>query len=124
MQITKLVKNQPFNSLVAVLLIAIIGVFINKPDSDLEQRVSDLENRVTLIEEALLGTDTIATTDKGWQDVENWRKLRVRMSEKQVQELLGPPVRIDGGGMATWDYSRGGRVRFMDGRVHSWTEPR
>ncbi|MEX2437987.1 MAG: outer membrane protein assembly factor BamE [Candidatus Babeliales bacterium] len=127
MQITKVVKNHSFSGLVAVLLVAMIGVFVNKPDSNLEQRVTDLENKVALIEEALSGTDTIDTSDNSWQDVENWRQLREGMSQNRVQELLGRPTRIDGGTFATWYYSERGAhsiVYFQRGRVIRWSEPR
>ena len=123
MQITKLVHNHAFSGLVAVLLVAMIAVLVNKPAPDLEQRVSELENRVTLIEETLSGTDTIDTPDRRWQEIENWRQLREGMSEDQVQELLGQPIRIDGGGLTIWYYSRGGSVHFNRGRVNRWFEP-
>jgi len=127
MQISKLVKNHTFSGLLAVLIVAMFGVFVNKPDTDLEQRVSDLENRVTAIEEALSETETIDISDKRWQEVEIWRQLRVGMSEKQVQELLGRPLRVNGGAMATWYYSETGfhsYVVFQRGRLIRWTEPR
>ena len=127
MQITKLIPNHTFSGLVAVLLVSMFGVFVNKSDSDIEQRVSDLENRVTAIEEALSETETIDISDKRWQEVEIWRQLREGMSEKQVQELLGRPLRVNGGHFARWYYSETGLhsyVTFQRGRLTSWTEPR
>ena len=127
MQISKLVKNHTFSGLLAVLIVAMFGVFINKSDTALEQRVSDLENRVTAIEEALSETETIGISDKRWQEVEIWRQLRVGMSEKQVQELLGRPLRVNGGAMARWYYSEHrfhSYVVFQSGKLFSWTEPR
>jgi uncharacterized coiled-coil protein SlyX len=101
-------------------LIAKCG-FVNKPD--LEQRVSDLENRVALIEETLSETDTFDTSDKVPKYRENWRQLREGMSQDQVQELLGRPNRIDGGRISIWHYSTEGRVYFSRGKVDRWSEP-
>jgi outer membrane protein assembly factor BamE (lipoprotein component of BamABCDE complex) len=126
MQIIKLVQNYNFIGLVAVLIFALTAVIVNKPDPDLEQRVSDLENRVASIEETLTGTgttDTIAASDRGNQYRENWRQLREGMSPEKVQELLGKPQRIDGGASAIWHYPIGGRVHFSRGKVNRWSEP-
>jgi len=123
MQITKSVQKHTYSGLATVLLFAMIAVFVNKPDPDLEQRVSDLENRVALIEETLSNTDTIDTTDRESQYRENWRQLREGMSQDNVQELLGRPHRIDGGSLTIWYYPMGGRVHFTRGRVNSWSEP-
>lgn len=123
MQITKLIQNHTYSGLVVVLLVALIAVFDNKPNPKLEQRVSDLENRVDLIEENLTRTDTIDAPDKGLNYRENWRQLREGMSQDQVQELLGRPDRIDGGRNAIWHYSVLGRVHFSRGRVDRWSEP-
>lgn len=127
MQITKFVQNYTFSVLVSVVLVTMIAFLVNEPDPDLEQRVSDLENRVALIEETLPGTDTIDTSEKEWQNVEIWRQLREGMSPDQVQELLGRPITIDGGTISTWYYSEQrwhSIVRFNRGQVNSWTEPR
>jgi len=123
MQITKSVQKHTYSGLVTVLLFAMITVFVNKPDPDLEQRVSDLENRVALIEETLSNTDTIDTSDQEPQYRENWRQLREGMSQDKVQELLGQPNRIDGGRISIWHYPMGGRVFFSRGKVDRWSEP-
>jgi len=112
MELSKLVQNNNFSGLIAVLIVAMIAFDVNKPDPELEKRVSDLENRVALIEEALSRTDTNDTSDFGRQDLENWRQLREGMSQDKVEELLGRPQRIDGGTMAIWHYRKGGRVYF------------
>ena len=55
-----------------------------------------------------------------------WRELQVGMSMASVRSLLGEPVSISGGYFTSWYYSAssiGGSVRFMDGKVSSWSEP-
>jgi len=131
MQITKLIQNHSYSGLVIVLFFALIAVFVNNPNPDLEKRVTDLENRVTLLEKSITSNEIIDTPDTRpdspeilkWQNRENWRQLRERMRENQVEELLGKPQRIDGGSSARWEYPMGGVVWFRNGRVHRWNEP-
>ena len=126
MKITNLIQSHTYIGLLIVLLFSTTAIFVNKPNADLEQRVTDLENRVTVLEEKITDTDTIDTSEKRPQysiNRENWRQLRERMREDQVQELLGEPQRVDGGSSAIWHYPMQGRVFFRDGRVSRWSEP-
>ena len=123
MQITKFLHDHTYSGLVFVLLFSMLAFHVNKPDSNIEQRVSDLENRVALLEENLSESDTIDSSGKGYQYRENWRQLREGMSQDKVKELLGTAQRVDGGSLTIWHYSMGGRIMFRRGRVHSWHEP-
>ena len=98
-------------------------VFLSGSDPDLEKRVSDLEKRVTKIEEKLSDSGPEVTNKSGDQDIENWRKLTEGMSQERVKQLLGAPRQVDGGSITIWNYSNGGSVTFMDGKVFRWSEP-
>ncbi|MFP8487632.1 hypothetical protein ACKGJO_00895 [Gracilimonas sp. Q87] len=116
MQITKLLQTSSFNSLIAVILVAMVLIFFNDPDPDLEKRV-------TKIEESLSNKDAVQNNENRTQNRENWRQLREGMSQDKVEELLGPPQHIEGGSISIWRYTNGGSVTFMDGKVNSWSEP-
>ena len=94
----------------------------------LEQRITELERKVALLEQNLQDpqTDTIQPSEK-WKDRSLWRSLRRNMSMKEVEDLLGVPRKISGGAITRWNYSEQGwhsYVKFYEGRVSSWTEPR
>ncbi len=97
--------------------------------NDLEQRVADLEQRVTQLEQQLNQTNTQATpaVTRGSNNIENWRQLRTGMNQQEVERLLGRPQRVDGGASTNWFYSDQrwhSIVRFRNGSVSSWVEPR
>lgn len=130
MQITKLIQNHTYSGLILVFLFTAITVFVNNPDSNLEKRVTDLENRVDSIEETLSETDTNDASDNGVQyhenkaqSLRNWRQLKTGMSYDDVRKLLGEPDEINGGNIASWHYPNDGRVMFFLGDVDSWYEP-
>jgi hypothetical protein len=129
MQIAKLIQNHTYSGLVFVVLFAMIAVFVNSPESNLEQRVTDLENRVDSLEEAVLGNRTSeeadeleVSSDKA-SSIANWRQLETGMSYDDVRELLGEPHKINGGNIAFWRYQNGGFLQFISGELSSWNEP-
>lgn len=61
---------------------------------------------------------------QGWKSLANWRALAEGMSQSEVRELLGQPVRVDKVRYLFWRYPRRGEVVFADGRVLQWQEPR
>lgn len=62
-----------------------------------------------------------------WRNVELWRKLNREMSKQDVQQLLGPPTKIDDAGVLVfwyYGYPTGGQVTFnKSGAIHGWREP-
>ena len=98
--------------------------------SRLRQRVTELEQKVEQLEE-LLNECTEAqqkqeTSSYGWQDKKNWRSLEVGMSESQVKEALGEPIKVIKGIKTLWYYPNfyGGYVSFdEDGNLTGWNEP-
>ncbi|MCH8549758.1 MAG: outer membrane protein assembly factor BamE [Balneolaceae bacterium] len=124
MQISELIPHRTLNGMAIILLVGMVAFFVNKPDSDLEERVSDLEERVAILEGTTTDAGTVENNEERWKDVENWRQLRQGMSQEKVEELLGRPNRISGGPVTRWSYSTSGNVAFMNGQVSSWNEPR
>ena len=73
-----------------------------------------------------------AGSQRGWQGIENWRRLGRGMTTGQVRSLLGDPLRVealDFTGTTTWyfdgDSELSSRVMFdiRTERVKGWTEP-
>lgn len=60
----------------------------------------------------------------GWKTLSNWRQLSTVMTPGDIRRLLGEPIRINGGDIATWHYQNRGYVTFMNNRLYSWSEPK
>lgn len=126
----KIHRSYLFGAFVTILLMVIIVAQPNEQNS-LERRVADLERRVAQLEQqkGIVPDSRPAqvNTNRGFENLENWRRLKVDMKESEVEAILGKPQRIDGGYVATWHYSNNrmrGSVSFIDGKLHSWSEPR
>jgi outer membrane protein assembly factor BamE (lipoprotein component of BamABCDE complex) len=95
--------------------------------AQLEKEVQELRARVSKLESLLSSqgnTQGFVASGDGWKSVANWRRLVTDMNPSDVRRILGEPERIDGGNVARWYYSNGGRVAFISEKVTSWTEPR
>ena len=90
----------------------------------LEETIRVLEQRIAALEEQLRSRPAPAPAASGKV---NWRRLQKGISEGDVEQILGSPLRIDVfGSFAIWHYSNSGQVQF-DGdtrTVFSWHEPR
>ena len=98
--------------------------------SRLRQRVTELEQKVEQLEDLLKECkETRQKQDAsmyGWQNKKNWRSLQIGMSESQVREALGEPVKVIEGIKTLWYYPNfyGGYVSFdEDGNLTGWYEP-
>lgn len=103
----------------------------NAQDGDrivqLEKEIQELKIRISKLESLLSNPSSaqeIVTSGEGWTSVTNWRRLSTGMHTSDVRRILGEPDRVDGGTLAAWYYKNGGTVRFLDGKVHEWREPR
>lgn len=97
----------------------------------LERRAGDLEQRVHDLEESRKGAAAQArsvSTSANWRDIQNWRRLRLKMTMDQVRALLGEPERVDVLGPYTvWRWESGyASVTFLNdsGKLENWSEPR
>jgi hypothetical protein len=93
----------------------------------LEKEIQELKRRVSTLESLLNSpgkSQAVDTSGEGWKSVANWRKLSTEMSASDVRQILGEPLRLDGGGVAHWYYQNDGTVTFINGKVNQWREPR
>jgi outer membrane protein assembly factor BamE (lipoprotein component of BamABCDE complex) len=94
--------------------------------SQLENEVKELRLRVLKLENLQLNANNQlkqVVANEGMKSVVNWRKLNRGMSYDEVRGILGEPLRIEGGGIATWRYSNNGSVTFIRDKLSSWDEP-
>jgi hypothetical protein len=92
----------------------------------LEKEIQELKLRISKIESLLSNPSSaqkIVPSGGGWKYIANWRKLSTDMNTSDVRKILGEPYRVDGGRLAYWYYKNDGRVIFLEGKVHRWTEP-
>jgi hypothetical protein len=93
---------------------------LEKEVEELRVRLSALENQAS---QANNQTKTVSLSD-GWKYVKSWRSLKRGMSYTEVRQILGEPIRIDGGIHTYWKYRNDGVVWFYEDVLSSWTEPR
>ncbi len=89
----------------------------------LEQRITDLENRVTALERLLEETNA---KDR-WKDPILWRRIKREMSSDDIQKLLGKPARIEQQIFTSWYYHPSSKLHsyvwFDEGKVLGWEVP-
>lgn len=64
---------------------------LERTDRNLQQRVAALEARLSPADE---GARTTSIKPGNSNDIQNWRQLRMGMSEHDVERLLGSPEKI------------------------------
>lgn len=122
--------------MIARLLVLLLGTLTCTiaVAQSLDERVRDLERRVERLEKiekqpaAATGSSPTAVPSEGSRRLENWRSLRLGMTEADVRTILGEPHRVEVIGFITWYYDaqERGVVRFdpRSGKVQGWSEPR
>ena len=94
--------------------------------SQLENEVNELRLRVQKLENLQPNANNQqrqVVANEGMNSLVIWRKLSRGMSYNEVRGLLGEPLRIEGGGVATWMYAKNGSVVFISDKLSSWNEP-
>ena len=91
---------------------------LERANTDLERRVCELE--AVIKSEPSQGQPIQASTK--WQDLVNWRRLRLGMKMDEVRALLGEPERVDAGYVTYWRWT-GANVSFISGKLEGWSEP-
>lgn len=117
--------------LIFIFQAALAQTSIEARIAELELLVSELQQRISMLETqlqnpALNSVPTIATGDA--RNIQNWRQLRLGMSEQGVEGLLGSPERVVANQFFfVWyyEYPFGGKVEFDSPKrtVRSWNEP-
>ena len=97
---------------------------------ELERFVKQLEQRVVALEAQIQHAEQKSLIIKpgNSSNVLNWRQLRMGMTEKEVERLLGSAGKVDASKyFITWyyNYPSGGYVRFEPKHriVEEWSEP-
>jgi len=89
----------------------------------LKQRISDLESRVSTLEQLLKD----AGTKDRWKDPVIWSRLKKGMRGADVKTLLGKPARIEERIFTSWYYHATSKtnsyVWFDEGKVLGWEAP-
>ena len=88
---------------------------------DLEARLKDVEGRLARIEKNTKSMPALGAVALPIEK-QRWRGLSKSMSREQVRQLLGEPLRVEGGAFEYWYYGRGS-VTFYKNVVNSWREP-
>lgn len=101
-------------------------LFVTSVEADEElliQRVTELEKRVSALEQHLKELDG---TDR-WKDVILWQRLKKGMGADEVRKLLGSANRIDEQVFTTWYYHPTSKLHsyvwFDEGNVLGWELP-
>jgi len=99
--------------------------------SELEQRLETLEQRpATVTRTTVIKTKSSLpppTNPGEWRDTTNWVHLKVGMDYKDVENLLGEPLKIRRGASEYWFYTNnkfdGPHLKFLFKKVNSWKAP-
>lgn len=129
---TAILRAALFSALTAISIPAVVAGQSISADSLrrqvdlLDRRTSDLELRVRELEALIKvepSRDRRVSTSPNWRDLQNWRRLRLGMTDDEVRALLGEPESVDAGPVTYWHWT-GANVYFMDGKLRGWSEPR
>ena len=97
----------------------------------LERTTTDLERRVRELEALIRSEpsrDLSVPASPKWQDLQNWRRLRLQMTMDEVRALLGEPERVDANQFRTgwyWDHPfANASFDSRSGKLESLSEPR
>jgi outer membrane protein assembly factor BamE (lipoprotein component of BamABCDE complex) len=112
-------------SIALLFPISISAAPVEEKFERLEKEILNLHMRLSAVEKMLESSSgRIPSSVSSNKKV--WRKLETGMSYDDVEKLLGEPIKIDGGRVATWYYSTDGfhsRATFIGGELREWFEP-
>ena len=96
----------------------------------LNQRIEQLENRVSILESIIANSNKKKSKQANVTAVapklQSWRKLKKNMTFNDVIDILGEPLRIRSGSITYWYYSKDishSYVSFVRDLVYGWKEP-
>lgn len=89
----------------------------------LKQRVTDLEKRVSALEQML---EEVSAKGR-WKDPILWQRIKKEMSADDIRQLLGKPARVEEQIFTTWYYHPTSKLHafvwFDEGKVLGWEAP-
>lgn len=97
----------------------------------LNQRIEQLENRVSILESIIANSkqkkSKQANISAVAPELQSWRKLKKKMTFDDVVNLLGEPLRIKSDVLTFWYYSKDFSHSYVEfdhqDLVYGWTEP-
>lgn len=96
----------------------------------LNQRIEQLENRVSILESIIANSNKKkskqANVTAVAPELQSWRKLKKKMTFDDVIDILGEPLRINSSSITYWYYSKDishSYVSFVRDLVYGWKEP-
>ena len=93
-------------------------------EKSLEQRIVELEKRISALEAQLNGAEPIK---EPWKNPATWAGIKNGMPETDVKKLLGEPSRIVDRVFTTWYYHPKSELHafvwFDEGKVVGWEPP-
>ena len=97
--------------------------------SKLQEKILMLEGKIKYLETLLEKCGSLTeegSSETGWQNKKNWRRLETGMNMEKVQSILGKPAKTIQGVRILWYYPSifCGYVSFdIDGNLIGWNEP-
>lgn len=108
---------------IALLASVLICSSASADEMVLKQRVTDLESRVSALEQLL---EDVSAKDR-WKDPVLWQRIKKEMSSNDIEKLLGKPTRIEQQIFASWYYHPTSKLHsyiwFDEGKVLGWEAP-
>ena len=94
----------------------------NSNSKDKELSESKVEIRRLREEISVLSSNNRKSSNLKWENISNWRKLKLGISMDKVKKILGEPEKVRGGTFTYWEYPHG-EVRFYYEKLDEWNEP-
>lgn len=111
------------NLLRALLAATLVCGTASAGEMVLKQRVTELETRVSVLEQLL---EDAGTKDR-WKDPIIWSRIKKEMSGGDIKKLLGRPDRIEEQIFISWYYHPTSKLHsyvwFDEGKVLGWEAP-
>lgn len=103
--------------------ILLISSALNAEQDPINQRISDLENRVAELE---LLVNELSGKNR-WKDPILWQRVKKEMSSVDIKKLLGKPTHVEKQIFETWYYHPTSRIHsyvwFDESMVLGWKVP-
>ena len=104
---------------------------VEVPVEKIVERVVEKRVEVPVIKEVIRYVDRLVEAKPAQvadgpsrYELEDWAKLRGKMTKDTVRVLIGDPLRVSGSGQEVWTFPFGGTAMFTsDGKLESWQVP-
>ncbi len=116
--------NLPPISRLAFVLLFSSSLHAEADTELLQQRLSELEQRVAALETAMEEQQDVTL----WKDAILWKRIKKEMTKQDVSKILGKAGRIDNQIFTTWYYHPTSKLHsyvwFDEDKVLGWEAPK